>query len=213
MSSNTVRETGNSTVAKEGSRTQKMVVLAVLTALVIVLEVVGAIPVGPLTFTLTLVPIVIGAILYGPAGGAFLGAVFGIVVSIQVITGAAGAFSTAMLEYAPVVTIVTCIAKGLFAGLLAGVFYKLFSKKSFYLGTIMAAIIAPVTNTGIFSVVCLTVFRGLVLSALGMSEGAGVFTAFLTGFIGVNFIIELAINVILAPVIMRIVKAARKTLH
>lgn len=193
-----------------GKRTQQMVTLAVLSALVVVLAVAGAIPVGAFTITLTLVPIVIGSILYGWQGGALLGAIFGVIVSVQVVTGAAGAFSTAMLEYSPTVTIVTCIVKGTAAGLLAGLFFKWFSRSNTYAGTVLAAVIAPIANTGIFSIVCLTVFQDLVSGALGTSVGSGLLMAFITGFIGLNFIIELAINVILAPVIMRIVKIVRK---
>ena len=198
------------TARRNGQRTQRMVTLAVLAALVVVLAVAGAIPVGAFTITLTLVPIVIGAILYGWQGGALLSAIFGVIVSIQVVTGAAGAFSTAMLEYGPLVTIVTCIVKGAAAGLLAGLFFNWFSRINYYLGVILAAVIAPVANTGIFSIVCLTVFRGLVTDALGATAGSGLLMAFIAGFIGVNFVIELTINVILAPVIMRIVKIARK---
>lgn len=195
---------------RTGQRTQRMVTLAVLAALVVVLAVAGAIPVGAFTITLTLVPIVIGAILYGWQGGALLGAIFGMIVSIQVVTGAAGLFSTAMLEYNAFVTIITCVVKGAAAGLLAGLFFGWFSKVNYYLGVVLAAVIAPIANTGIFSVVCLTVFRSLVVNALGTSAGSGLLMAFIAGFIGVNFVLELSINVIVAPVIMRIVKIVRK---
>lgn len=195
---------------RTGQRTQRMVTLAVLAALVVVLAVAGAIPAGAFTITLTLVPIVIGAILYGWQGGALLGAIFGMIVSIQVVTGAAGLFSTAMLEYNAFVTIITCVVKGAAAGLLAGLFFGWFSKVNYYLGVVLAAVIAPIANTGIFSVVCLTVFRSLVANALGTSAGSGLLMAFIAGFIGVNFVLELSINVILAPVIMRIVKIVRK---
>lgn len=195
---------------RTGQRTQRMVTLAVLAALVVVLAVAGAIPVGAFTITLTLVPIVIGAILYGWQGGALLGAIFGMIVSIQVVTGAAGLFSTAMLEYNAFVTIITCVVKGAAAGLLAGLFFGWFSKVNYYLGVVLAAVIAPIANTGIFSVVCLTVFRSLVVNALGTSAGSGLLMAFIAGFIGVNFVLELSINVILAPVIMRIVKIVGK---
>lgn len=206
-----VQGEGGRAAEKSALRTQRLAILGVLAALVVVLAVAGAIPVGTFTITLTLVPIVVGAILYGWQGGALLGTIFGVIVAIQVVTGAAGAFSTAMLEYAPAVTVLTCILKGTAAGLFAGLFFRWFSRRNLYLGTIMAAIIAPVANTGIFSIMCLSVFRPLVLSALGLTaESGGVLTAFLVGFIGVNFVIELVINIVLAPVIMRIVTAAKK---
>ena len=60
----------------------------------------------------------LGAILFGPASGAVLGAVFGVTVAIQVVSGAAGEASFMMFTQAPVITIVLCILKGTAAGLL-----------------------------------------------------------------------------------------------
>lgn len=192
---------------KKQGNTQKLAVLAVLTAIVIILQAAVVIPLGPFTVTLTMLPIIIGAIMYGPLGGAVLGTVFGVVVSIQVLTGAAGAFSTAMLEYQPAATILICLLKGIAAGLAAGAFFRLFRKASFYLGVVMAAVIAPVVNTGIFSVGCLTIFRSLIQDALG--TGSNLLLVFLTTFIGLNFLVEFGINVALTPVVMRIFRAVK----
>ena len=192
---------------KKQGNTQKLAVLAVLTAIVIILQAAVVIPLGPFTVTLTMLPIIIGAIMYGPLGGAVLGTVFGVVVSIQVLTGAAGAFSTAMLEYQPAATILICVLKGIAAGLAAGAFFRLFRKASFYLGVVMAAVIAPVVNTGIFSVGCLTIFRSLIQDALG--TGSNLLLVFLTTFIGLNFLVEFGINVALTPVVMRIFRAVK----
>lgn len=192
---------------KEHSNTQRLAVLAVLTAIVIILQVAVVIPLGPFTVTLTMLPIIIGAILYGPMGGAILGAAFGIVVSIQVVTGAAGAFSTAMLEFQPAATILVCLLKGIAAGAAAGAFFRLFRRRSFYLGVVMAAVIAPIINTGIFSVTCLTIFRSLIENALGTS--GNLLFVFLTTFIGLNFLVEFGVNVALTPVVMRILRAVK----
>ena len=204
---NTVAVTKNS-AKRAMSKVQRMTMLAILAAIVIVLQVAVSIPLGPFTITLTLVPIIIGAILDGPAGGAFLGAVFGTVVSIQVITGAAGAFSTMMLEYQPVATILVCLLKGTLAGLVSGLFFRLFSRIHYYSGVLLAAIIAPIVNTGIFSVAALTIFRGLIAGALGTDQN--LLGVFLTTFIGLNFVVEFAINVALTPVIIRIVRIVKK---
>jgi uncharacterized membrane protein len=192
---------------KKQGNTQKLAVLAVLTAIVIILQAAVVIPLGPFTVTLTMLPIIIGAIMYGPLGGAVLGTVFGAVVSMQVLTGAAGAFSTAMLEYQPAATILICLLKGTAAGLAAGAFFRLFRKVSFYFGVVMAAVIAPVVNTGIFSVGCLTIFRSLIQDALG--TGSNLLLVFLTTFIGLNFLVEFGINVALTPVVMRIFRAVK----
>ena len=64
-----------------------LVTTAVLAAIVVVLQIVGGIPVGPFSITLTLFPIVVGAVVLGPVPGLILGLVFGVVVSILSITG------------------------------------------------------------------------------------------------------------------------------
>jgi len=67
---------------------RNIVYLAVLLALVVVLQAVGGtIPIGVVSLNFTLVPIALGAILFGAGGGAFLGFACGIVVLIQVILG------------------------------------------------------------------------------------------------------------------------------
>ena len=62
--------------------------LALLAALIVVLQTVASgIKIGPVPISLTLVPIVVGAILFGPGAGAFLGGVFGVVCLIAGIAG------------------------------------------------------------------------------------------------------------------------------
>ena len=51
---------------KKQGNTQRLAVLAVLTAIVIILQAAVVIPLGPFTVTLTMLPIIIGAIMYGP---------------------------------------------------------------------------------------------------------------------------------------------------
>ena len=54
----------------------KMVELAVLTALVVVFQLLSNfMQFGPVAFSLALVPVVIGALMLGPLAGAYLGAV------------------------------------------------------------------------------------------------------------------------------------------
>ena len=82
----------NTNENKNHATVVKMVTLALLAALVVVLQTVASsIKFGPIPITLTLVPIVIGAILYGPSAGALLGAISGLLKSYcnvnEVISG------------------------------------------------------------------------------------------------------------------------------
>ena len=95
-------------------KTRTLTGVALFTAIVAVLQLVGAfIRFGPFSISLVLVPIVVGAALYGPKAGAWLGLVFGVVV---LLSGDAAAF----LAVNPWGTIVTVLVKGAAAGLCAG---------------------------------------------------------------------------------------------
>lgn len=68
--------------------------------------------------TLTLVPIVVGAALYGPRAGAWLGFVFGAVVLIACIT-TADPTGGLLWNLNPFMTALLCLVKGIAAGWVA----------------------------------------------------------------------------------------------
>ena len=175
-----------------------------LTAIVVVLQIFGsAIKFGPFSISLVLIPIVVGAALYGKWSGAWLGLAFGITV---LLSGDAGAF----LAVNPVGTVITVLLKGLLAGLCAGFVYSLAEKKNQTAGVICAAVTSPVVNTGIFLIGCLLFFMPTVTewaTAAGFAS-AGKFMIF--GMVGANFLFELGLNIVLAPVIVKLVSLGRK---
>ena len=195
---------------KEYSKVQKMVGTAVLAAIVVVLQTVASgIHVGPFTITLSLVPIIIGAIMFGELSGAILGAVFGIVVATAVVLGAdqGGAM---MFSQNPVATILICLLKSTVAGFVAGLISHKIASKNLMLGVVLAAIAAPVCNTGIFVLGLSTIFNNLLHA---WAEGSGFGNAFvyiIVGLVGLNFLIELLVDLVLAPVIVSIVKTIRR---
>ena len=93
-----------------------MVGIAVLAALVVVLQLLSSvIKIGTVSITLTLIPIVVGAAFYGPGAGAILGTVFGLVVYINSATGADYGGNMVFLAN-PFLCAVVCIGKGCPAG-------------------------------------------------------------------------------------------------
>ena len=189
------------------SRTFTLVGLAILTAIIIVLQVVTTyFPTKPFAITLALIPIVIGSALYGAKAGAYLGAVFSIVVLIMCAAGAdAGG---AMVFYAnPAMCIVLCLLKGSAAGFVAGLVYNAVSKKNQILGAVLAAFCAPVVNTGIFIAGLLLCFRDVLAQWAGDTD---ILFFAIIGLTGVNFLVELGVNMILCPVIVKVVNAVRK---
>ena len=178
--------------------TKKLVGISLLTAIVIVLQLISlGMRFGMFSITFVLIPIVVGAALYGWKTGAWLGFVFGVVV---VLTDA-GAF----LAINIIGTIIVCILKGTLAGTAAGLMYKLFAKKNEIVAVIAAAVVTPIVNTGVFLLGCSIFFMDTITQ---WAEGAGfdnVGTYMIIGLVGINFVIEFAINLVFNPVIVRLI--------
>ena len=178
--------------------------IAVLLALVIVLQAIGGtIVIGPVQLNFTLIPIVLGAIIFGPMVGLLLGFACGVVVLIQVIMGAVPFYSL-IWSNDPVVTTLTCIVKTSVAGYVSGLAYKLLSEKNQIVATFVAAAIVPVINTALFIVGCL--FMTGSVHALAGAEAQNVLVFILVSLVTFNFFIELAINLIVAPALSRVIK-------
>lgn len=179
-------------------QTETLVLGAILTALVVVLQVMGAfIRFGVFSISLVLIPIVIGAAKCGWKIGAWLGFVFGAVV---LLNGDAAPF----LAVNVFGTILTVLLKGTACGLIAGLTYKLLQKYNSYLAVMVSAIVCPVVNTGVFLLGCVTFFLPTI-EQWGASAGFNNAAAYMfLGLAGGNFLFELGVNVVLAPVIIRI---------
>ena len=179
---------------KQKMSTQTLVLGAVLTALVILLQYVSmAIRFGTFSVTLSLTPIVIGAVSCGIGMGAWLGLVFGITV---LLTGDAAPFWVVTAWG----TFITVILKGMAAGVIPAFTYKLLNKKFPTFASAFSAILSPVANTGVFLLGCIVFFIPTLI------EWYGNVTAFLVTIFSFNFVIELALNIILTPVVIRLIK-------
>jgi len=192
-------------------KTLRLVQLALLSAIIILLQqIVIPLP-GGLTLSLVLVPIVVGAVLFGPGAGALLGGVFGLVVSIMAVQGRLGLLTTMMVSHNALLTVAVCMLKGIAAGFVAGLIAHAFKKRSFA-GILLAAAAAPIINTGIFLLGMLTVFKSVMMAfaaEIGMGDAGALYFAVVV-LVGVNFIIEFAANLVLSPAIASIVKAVKK---
>ena len=178
---------------------------AILTALVIVLQLLGGfIKFGPFSISLVLIPIVIGAALCGKWIGAWLGLVFGVAVLLS------GDAATFLVIDVPG-TIFTVLAKGVLCGLAAGWVYDRLKGKNTLLAVIVAAIVCPVVNTGIFLVGCRVFFFHTLLTWASAEGFGGNFIGYLLiGFVGLNFLVELGVNIVLSPVAVRVIQLTKK---
>ena len=180
--------------------TRKLVLLALLTAIVIVLQLLGAfVRFGPFSISLVLMPIAVGAVLINTWAGGWLGFVFGGVV---LFTGDANVF----LAIDPAGTIIVVILKGVLAGLAAGGAYRLLSRISKTLGAIGAAIACPIINTGVFIIGLYVFFLPTITEWAAAAGMISVMSFIFIGMVGFNFFFELGANLILSPVIVRLIQ-------
>lgn len=189
---------------KLNNKTKTLVGIALFTAIVAVLQFIGGgIKFGMFSISLVLVPIVVGSAIYGWKAGAWLGFVFGCVV---LISGDAAAF----LAIDVPATIGVVLVKGLACGLVAGLVYKLLENCNRYVAVFGAAVLCPVVNTGIFLLGCQFFFLDTVTEwalSLGFENAAAYM---FLGLAGVNFLIELAVNIVLAPAIVRLIHIGKQ---
>lgn len=186
------------------NKTKNMVGVGLFTAIVVVLQFLGGgIRFGMFSISLVLVPIVVGAAMYGWKSGAWLGFAFGAAV---LLSGDAAAF----LVVDPMATVLVVLVKGAACGLMAGLIYKLLAKFNAAAAVFAAALICPVVNTGVFLAGCQLFFLETVAqwgAALGYENTAAYM---FLGLAGVNFLIEMGVNILLAPVIVRLIRIGKK---
>ena len=187
-------------IKRTSAQTERLVLAAVLTAIVVILQVMAILTRAVLpvfAINLVLIPIVIGAAIGGVSVGAWLGFISGVAI---LISGDA----TAFLSISIAGTLITVLLKGIASGFAAAGAYKLFEKRNKYLAVVASALVCPVVNTGIFVLGCLTFFMDTIKS---WGVGLGYDNAFayiFLGMIGINFIIELVLNLVLSPVVVRL---------
>ena len=178
---------------------RKITLVGLLTAMATLLSCIKIPVFGTVSITLVLPVIVIGAAICGPWVGAWL-----TVIPNLIAFGEAGVF----MVYAPAGCVATLLLKGLLAGFLAGFVYKHLSKKHPIGAVTCAAVVAPTVNTLVFVLGCyLFVWEQLV--ALAGENGIGI-GMLLLGLAGLNYVIEMIINVVLCPSILRIIQIATK---
>lgn len=186
--------------SNQNQKIYKLVLLAIFIAVVVMLQLFGSgIKIGAVSLSFVLVPIVLGGMLIGKSGGAILGLTFGIITFIGGITGA-DVFTATLINsstYGAIVTFLLCIGKATLAGFLSALVYDLLKNKNKFLSVLLASITAPVVNTGVFILGSLLLSD--VLAQNFVAEGTTVLYFLIIGCAGINFIVELLINLVVSP--------------
>lgn len=185
-------------------KTRTITGLAILTALTIILQIIGNfVHIGPVSITLALIPVAVGAMMYGPFAGAFLG----------LVMGSMSLFAPSTLGiFMPVSvggTIATCLVKTTLAGLIVGLIFKLLYKNHFLLAVILTSVLLPILNTGFFVGFAFLFFIPAMQKQAQLAGVTDWVSFFFLVMIGWNFIIELTINAALSPALYRLLKSKR----
>ncbi len=187
--------------------TKNIVYLSILTALLVVLNLLGSVFKVITSVNLTLIPIVLGALLLGVKGGLILGTISGLMTFLFGVTGV-DAFTNILFTNHPLLTFLTCTVKIVLAGVLGGFIYNLLKSKNKYLATFVASAVVPIVNTTIFILGALTMYD--TISLFSMDAGVGVMYFLIIVCAGVNFLIELGINLLVAPAIHGVIKTLER---
>lgn len=192
-------------------KTVQLAQLSILAALIVVLQLMSyGIKIGTFNLSLVLIPLVVGGVLFGARSGAVLGFIFGVVVVICCITGM-DIGGNVLWNVNPWLTALVCLLKGTAAGFAGGAVAQLFRKANKpFLGVLAAAIVVPIVNTGLFVLGMWFLFRDTLTAWAGGQE---IVSYVFVGLIGVNFLVEFAINLVLSPVTERIVTAVRRSMR
>lgn len=195
-------------MTKSSADIRKMTGLSIFTAIIVVLTILcNFIRFGPFSITLALPPIVIGSALYGKRSGMYLGFIFSLTVFVSGLIGWDGGVVMYLMSINALGCMAIIFSRGIIAGWCSGLVYSWLEKKNVHLGVMAAAIITPVLNTGLFIVGMLICFFSTLESWAG---GQAVSYYIIVGLVGVNFIVELIVNLVLSEGITTIIKAAGK---
>lgn len=190
---------------KNRNMIQRLTVTAILAALVVLLQIISTfLPIGTVHITLSLIPIVLGAVLYGPWIGAFLGLVLGIVVLCIDPTAQSMMFLDGATTVLPmVVTILLCLVKSSLAGFLSGLVAMLLKRSHPKLAVWVAAIVCPTVNSAVFAIFVPIFFYDLITT--WVPAGNNVIVYFIFVAVGFNYALELLFNILLSPVVLRVI--------
>lgn len=179
------------TVKKTNVR--QLVTLAMLSAVLLVMSFtpLGYLTVGPLAISLNMIPVAIGAITLGPAGGAVLGAVFGLTSFLQCLgIGGTSPMGVILFEINPVLAFLQRFVPRLLAGMLCGFVFR-GSAKLFGNGIsgFITGLCAALLNTVLFMTALLLLF-GATDYMRELIGGRNILV-FVCTFVGVNALVEM----------------------
>ena len=188
------------------SKTYRLVIRAILTAIIILQTMVpflGFIPIGITSLTIIHITVIVAAIVLGTKDGMFIGLVWGIFTMIRAFTSPTTPLDIAVFTN-PIISVVPRVLVGLVAGLLFTIIYK--KTKKVVAASIVAAIFGTITNTVLVLTLMGTLYTSLVANTYGVDSSALFVT--LGGIAVTNGISEVITAAVLTPILVKALFAA-----
>ena len=188
-------ETIDNNDSKKNKFNTTTIVRCAILSLMIVLLAYLPINVGALSITLTIIPIAVGAILYGPLVGAILGFVFGIVSFAQCF--GYSPFGLQLLSINWFYTFLVCVPSRILAGMLPAFISRGFKKIHLngHVSDAICSILVPLFNTIFFmSVLILCFYQTDFIQGIVSTLGASNAFMFVILFVGINGLTELLVG-------------------
>ncbi len=189
------------------TKSSKVAVLAIFTAVTVVLQIISYfVKIGTFNLSLVLIPIVLIGVMYGPKYSGYLGLVFGIITYLAAMVGV-DLGGNVLFNVSPLILLALCLTKGFLCGFVSGLLSNKIARKNITLGTVVGALTAPIVNTGVFLIFAFLGFNDVMYQ---WANGTNILVYVIIGLVGINFVIELLINIIFSPSIMRVIKATKR---
>ena len=193
-----------------------MTELAVLIAILLVLEItgLGMFKTFGLELTILQIPVIIGAIVLGPSGGAAMGAVFGL-ISFWECFGKS-TFGVTLMSINPFLTFIVCVPTRILMGWLCGLIFKgmhskLGQTKANFASYVTASLGGALLNTFFFmSALCLCFYQTDYIQGFVSALGSDNVFMFVILFVGVQGLVEALLCATVGSVVS---KGVRKGLH
>lgn len=193
-----------------------MVELAVLLAILLMLEItgLGMFKTFGLELTILQIPVILGAIILGPAAGAILGGAFGL-LSFWECFGKSE-FGATLLGINPILTFVVCVPTRILMGWLCGLIFramdrKLAGTKGDFASYVVASLSGALLNTLFFmTTLCLCFYHTEYIQGFASALGAGNVLLFIVLFVGVQGLVEAALCTVVGA---GVGKGVRHALH
>lgn len=188
---------------KDTQKTMNLVLMALLTAIMIIMSTtpLGYLNIGPLAITLNVIPVGIAAISLGPVGGAVMGAIFGLTSFLQCIgVGGVSAMGAVLFGISPVLAFIQRFVPRVLMGLIIGLIHRVLTKKlGKKIPCFITGFLAAFLNTVLFMTALVLLF-GKTDYMQELIAGRNIIV-FICAFVGINALFEMVASTLITGTI------------